>query len=443
MKRMGIAKRVVLCTVGGFLATQMAQAELPEWLEPRQFGWFTPSVYLNLAAGVSSADHVERLAVGHHDPTRKEGTVQGLELGVSMRANDYVEGFATYNLHYGDEEEWEGEWEEAFLKLANLPGGFELRGGRLLARFGTQNAVHLHSWDFVDMPLVAGLFLGEDGIGIDGGDITWSYRDMTMTYGIVAGFGEFVSHDHDHDHGHHSHDDHRHHRAVARNGSHGHSHGHDHHDHGHSHDHGHDHAHGWEDTVAYGRLFGIYQPHDFVSWTAGFSMAIGDNEDHETRGVYGLDLTYAWRERGLEPGGRALRWTTELMLLSEKEGDEHDDHGHGHHRSVARNGSHGHSHDHSHGHHDDHHDRETRFGMFTQAIYSWNAKWDTGLRLEYVEGGDHGHDRYRVSPVATYRAFGAPGVALRLQYNYDDFDHNTEHTVWAQLGLAWGGPEVR
>ena len=397
----------------------MVRAELPEWLEPRTFGWFTPSVYLNVAAGISSADHVEGLAVGHHDPTRKEGTVQGLELGVSMRANEYVEGFATYTLHYGYEEEWEGEWEEAFLKLANLPGGFELRGGRMLARFGTQNAVHLHSWDFVDMPLVSALLLGEDGIGIDGGDVTWSYRDLTMTYGIVAGFGEFVAHDHEHGHG-------------------------DHDDHGHSHD---DDVHGWEDTVAYGRLFGIYQPNDFVSWTAGFSMAIGDNEDHETRGVYGLDLTYAWRELGFDHGGRALRWTTELMLLSDKEGDhDHDDHGHSdhghHHRSLARNGGH-HSHDHHDHHHGDHHDRETRIGLFTQAIYSWNANWDTGLRLEFVEGADHGHDRYRVSPVATYRPFGAPGVAMRVQYNYDDFDHNSEHTVWAQLGLAWGGPEVR
>jgi len=408
-------KRLVLLSVGGLLVGQFARAELPAWLEPRQFGWFTPSVYLNLAAGVSSADHVERLAVGHHDPTRKEGTVQGLELGVSMRANEYVQGFATYNLHYGYEEEWEGEWEEAFLKLANLPGGFELRGGRMLARYGTQNAVHLHSWDFIDIPLVAGLFLGEDGIVIDGGDVTWSLRDRTMTYGVVAGFGTFVSHDHDHDHGHDN----------------------DHDDHGHGHDND---VHSWNDTIAYGRLFGVYQPHDFVSWTAGFSMAIGDNEDHETRGVYGLDLTYAWRERGFEPGGRGLRWTTELMLLSDKEGDDHHgddhhDHGHGHH--------HDHGHHHHHDHDGDHHGRETRMGLFTQVIYSWNEKLDTGLRLEYVEGGDHGHDRYRVSPVATYRPFGGPGVALRLQYNYDDIDHHTEHTVWAQLGLAWGGPEVR
>jgi hypothetical protein len=112
-------KRDVLKQVAGIsvvlaLGVQGVWAELPEWLEPQQFGWFTPSVYLSLAAGASTADHVEDLALGHHDPTRKEGTVQGLELGMSMRAHKHLEGFATYNLHYGAGEEWEGEWEEAF-----------------------------------------------------------------------------------------------------------------------------------------------------------------------------------------------------------------------------------------------------------------------------------------------------------------------------------------
>ncbi len=423
-------KRIVLASAVFLFGSQVARGELPEGLTPRQFGWFTPSVYLNAAAGVSSADHVEDLAVGHHDPTRKEGTVQGLELGMSMRAHRHLEGFATYTLHYGYEEEWEGEWEEAFLKLANLPGGFEVRGGRMLARYGAQNATHMHSWDFVDMPLAAGLLLGEDGIAIDGGDITWSLRDRTMTYGIVAGFGAFLSHDHghgdDHDDDHDDHDDHGHHD--------------DHDDHGH-----HGHAHGWDDTIAYGRLFGIYQPHDFVNWTVGLSAAMGDNEDHETRGVYGLDLTYAWRERGLEPGGRALRWTTELLVKSEKAAheEEHHEDDHEPRRVFARSAGHdAHAHD-DHGHGGAHLERETEVGLYTQLIYSWNEKVDTGLRLEYVEGGAHGHDRYRVSPVATYRPFGAPGVALRLQYNYDDFDHDSEHTLWAQLGLAWGGPEVR
>jgi hypothetical protein len=298
------------------------------------------------------------------------------------------------------------------LKLANLPGGFEVRGGRMLARYGAKNATHLHSWDFVDAPLVTSAFLGDGGLAIDGGDVTWAYRGRGLTYGLVGGFGAVVAHDHGHSDAHDDdvHDDDAHDDDA-----------HDEHD-GHA-------AHGWEDGVAYGRWFGIYQPHDFAQWTAGLSLATGENEDHETRRVYGLDLTYQWRERGLAPGGRALRWTTELLVKSEKaaheEDEDHDDHGPGEDHGGV------------------HLERETDIGLYTQMIYSWHEKLDTGLRLEYVAGGEHGDDRYRVSPVATYRPLGAPGVAVRLQYNYDDFDHDKEHTVWAQLGLAWGGAEVR
>ena len=33
---------------------------------------------------------------------------------------------------------------------------------------------------------------------------------------------------------------------------------------------------------------------------------------------------------------------------------------------------------------------------------------------------------------------------LRGQYNYDHSnDFGSEHSVWGQIGLNWGGPEVR
>lgn len=67
--------------------------------------WGSPSVHFSGAAGRSSADHVEDLAVGHHDPTRTDGSVQGLELGASLRTGAWLEGLATYTLHYGATEE--------------------------------------------------------------------------------------------------------------------------------------------------------------------------------------------------------------------------------------------------------------------------------------------------------------------------------------------------
>ncbi len=392
-------------------------AEGDDWPTRPTVGWFTPGLYFNGAVGASSAEHVEDLAVAHHDPTRADGTVQGLELGVSMRAHKHLEGFATYTLHYGAEEEWEGEWEEMFLKLADLPGGFEIRGGRMLARFGAQNATHLHSWDFVDMPLAAGMLLGEDGLGLDGGDLMWAHRDRELSYGVILGYGEVRTHDHGHE--------------ADQDADHEAEHNADPAD---EDDHDHDDVHGWEDMVGYGRAFAIYQPHDFIQWTVGSSAALGDNEEAETRGVYGIDLTYQWREHGWEPGGRAVRWTTEVFVTSEKAG--HAEHGAEEH---AEDGHEEGMHDHT----ADSLERETEFGAYTQALYSWNDRFESGLRFGYVEGGDHGNDRYRVSPVATYRPLGTPAVALRVQYNYDEWEQDSEHTVWAQLGLAWGGAEVR
>ncbi len=371
-----------------------------DYARAAEFGWLSPSVHFNGAVGVSSADHVEDLAVGHHDPTRADGTLQGLELGASLRVNDYLQGFATYALHYGAEREWEGEWEEAFLKWANLPGGFELRGGRMLGRFGVNNTTHMHGWDFVDMPLATGLLLGEDGLVLDGGDVTWTCRFGTLTAGMVAGYGKAVTHDH----------------------------GHGDHDGDHDDDHAEDdahHGHGWEDEVGYGRLFGVYQPNDFNRWSVGLSGAFGDNEDHRTRAVYGLDATYLWRENGLQSGGRALRWTTEALLMHQSHRDVHHEHDHDDHDA------------------DEHPADDTLFGLYSQAVWTWNEKLDTGLRIGYVEGEGDREDRVRVSPAVTYRPLGSSAVQLRLQYNYDDLKTTTEHTAWAQLGLSWGGPEVR
>ncbi len=102
----------------------------PAWLAP-SIGPFSPSVHVNAAISESSGKS-EELQLGYHDPTREQGTIQSIEVGLSLRY-EMLEGFATYNFGYGADEEWSDELEEAFLKLCDLPGGFELRGGRKCA----------------------------------------------------------------------------------------------------------------------------------------------------------------------------------------------------------------------------------------------------------------------------------------------------------------------
>jgi len=83
------------------------------------------------------------------DPREDGWTIQGFEFGSSLRLNDWFEAFGNFHLYYDNEaEEWNHKFEEWFGKIKNLPGGFELRGGRYLNRFGFQNSTHLHGWDF-------------------------------------------------------------------------------------------------------------------------------------------------------------------------------------------------------------------------------------------------------------------------------------------------------
>jgi hypothetical protein len=400
----------------------------PAWLAP-SVGPFTPSIHLNAAIGDSSGD-VEELAVGHHDPTREDGSVQGLELGLSLRQNQ-LEGFATYVLHYGAEEEWEGEWEEAFLKLRDLPGGFEVRGGRMLGRFGSVNATHLHAWNFVDMPLAVGRLLGEHGLWYEGGDVTWLSQGVANTFGITMGYGEAVAHAHDHgdehaeeEHEHHDHDE-----------EHAKEEGHEHHDH----------SLGFGDDVFSARAFAQLRADDYRLHEPGVSIAVGDAADERQIIVYGLDYTYTWREKGLEPGGRAFVWKTELFYRDIDKGFHHEEEEHGHEEEHA-----GHDHDHEHHTEDEVHGHALsgggEFGFFSQGVYTLNNRLDVGARFDFVEGNDDldTQERYRISPMVTTYLDPYRRAALRAQYNYDKLkDDGDEHTFWLQLALNWGGAEVR
>lgn len=420
----GVVWLGVLSAGRGVLASE------PEWLAPT-FGPLSPSLHLNTAVGDSSGN-VEELAAGHHDPTREDGTVQGLELGVSLRLEN-LEGFATYNLSYGAAEEWQSKWEEAFLKLPNLPGGLELRGGRMLTRFGHQNPLHLHSWPFVDMPLALARFLGEDGLNSDGGDVTWIHRGIGNLIGFTVGGGEVQAHAHAH-----AHDDHdeEHHDEHEEN----------HDDHDDEHDH-----HGevaFADEIVTGRLFGEYRRDDFNAYAVGASFAMGDDEEGRQLTVAGLDLQYTWRENGLEPGGRAFVWITELLIRDIEKIAAHEDHAEDHHEEE---------HDE---HAEDHHDEEEEehaheeellpggedYGLYSQVVYTPMQQVDVGVRAGYVselEDLDL-NERFRVSPALTVYLDPWRRTSLRLQYNLDKLSGSREeHTAWLQFGATWGGAEVR
>jgi hypothetical protein len=255
------------------------------------------------------------------------------------------------------------------------------------------------------MPLVIGRFLGDDGLIIDGGDITGLLPvGDALTFGAVFGYGERpdfgCSHGDDTD-GH----THAHHAGVA------------------------------DDDIYTGRIFSRYTPTDFFEYTLGLSGISGQySSDSLDSYVLGADFSVEWRENGFEPGGQRINWTTEVLYRSfDAEVEMHDEHGED-------------------DEHEEHHQEEgvkdnfSETGFYTSLLYSYNTHLDTHLRLGWVEGVSdlNQEKRTRLSPAITWWFSEGHSLYVRLQYNYDNISGETdEHSLWLQLGVSLGSAEVR
>ena len=409
------------------------------------FATLRPAFYFNGVAGDSTVSDPGELEVGAHDPYRNGLSLQGLEFSADLQIGEYFGGEAIYNL-FEDEENnsLDGEFEEIYATL-DLEG-FYARGGRYLNAFGFQNQTHIHGWDFVDLPLAYGRFLGDHGLRTDGASALF---EIPSRWGanLALSFGEAVSHDHshgdDHSHGHEDHEEE----------------GHDHDEHkeeGHAHGAGEDLL--FDGTFATTRLLIPWNQDDFNRWRTHLSLGVGDNAYGEPTFVYATGIAYEWLENGYEPGGARLRASLELFGRSWTASDgggghdhhhgddhdsaheeyEHDEHSHAEHEEEE----HGHNEHGEDEHSDDHQDEysSSDFGFLAEAIYSPTYAWDFGGRLGYVSGDSKADldERWRLSPVVTWWANESRTVSLRLQYNLDFLPSSEEQSVWLQLGLAWG-----
>ena len=368
--------------------------------------WLAFSIHARAVAGVTTGDYDE-LALHAHDPNQ-DVTLQGLELGVNLNLNEYIQGFAAVNTFLDTDDELDAEWEEGFLKLANLPGGFEVRGGRYLNRFGTQNNVHLHGWSFVDSDVLVPSFLGDEGLVTEGGELTWLFERDQYLSAISASFGNAVTHDH-------------------------HGHGHDEEEDDDDED-DHEHGHGGEDALFSDEVFTVrwlnrWNQNDFHQHEVGFNYAEGDNDYGRDTTIWSGDYTYQWRERGLEEGGRSLRVVAEAFYRDVEWMDEHED--------DIETGS------------TDH------WGASLAAIFGFCEDVEAGIRIGWLEGaeglvdGDEEvfgvEERWRYSAMVTqYFDIGSDTSGLaRLQFNYDDLPEGDEQSIVFQIGFDWGGPEIR
>jgi hypothetical protein len=362
-----------------------------------------PALHLHGVGGASSVAPAT-LASGGHDPNREAFSAQAIEPGLSLRTK-YLEGFTNYIFFQDAAGDWQDEWEEAFAKLVNLPGGFELKGGQYLPRYGALNDKHLHAWDFVDSETVLSQFLGEHGLLLQGAELSWTLpfnADPVFVSIASLGYGNALAHEHEHHHG------------------------------GEETPHEGDEA-TLADDIVTARLMGRYRFDDFHSITSGLSWAGGTNGFGRDTQVLDVDAEYLWRENGLEAGGRALRLRGEILWRDVDAYSEHDEDADGTIDVSAGDeifsGNY----------------REA--GCYAHAIYTWNNHLDTGLRLGWVEGlTDFGQDeRFRISPSISYWFDAERRLGLRTQYNYDHFSGgDDEHSVWFQLNIALGSTqEVR
>jgi hypothetical protein len=369
-------------------------------------GVLFPHIHFQAAYGRTSFEELHEFAAGHHDPFSDGWTVQGVELGLSGRFSDHVEGFATWHGFWdsASPHSFDSEFEEYFLKLKNLPGGLEVRGGQYLNRFGLHNATHLHAWDWVDNYLVSGRMLGDDGLTSRGGEVTWRLP-VKWSSTLSASFGSVLTEVHEHE----THDDHDDEPLYEAEGA------------------------MFADQVTSILWTNSWNLNDFHQFRGGLSAAWGDNTWGRTTQVYGAHVQYEWRENGLEPGGDYLRWRTEVLYRDAEvrsghlPGEDHEEDEPG--ESLPGTLS--------------------DWGLYSSVAWGKALRrgvLESALRYEYLSG-EHGAGlpaRHRISPGLTWYLDSVRTGFVRFQANFDDVaDHGHEESVWLSFGLNLGGAEVR
>ena len=331
------------------------------------------------ALAYSSDKHLDQIEVGDHDPMQRGFNARNIELALDGAVDPYFEGFANIVFLLDNDNQTEVEVEEAFMQTTSLPFNLQLKGGQFFASFGRINPTHPHTWDFVDYPIVAGRFLGPDGLRGVGAQISWivpvpwysqlllgvqngrggtgfSFRnpgdngiffDRQTTDREIRGLEDFV--------------------WIPR----------------------------WENSVDLSSTQVVL---------AGVSGAFGSNETGATSRtqIYGADLLYKWKSANAEGGFPFVKWQTEFMYRRFEAGRGVDES-----FPVAET----------------FHD----WGLYSQVLWGFKKGWVAGIRGDYYDAQDSRftddidrQSRSRISANLTW--YPTEFSKIRLQYNHDFLD---------------------
>ena len=426
-----------------------------------------------LYAGFSTEndESISTLQGGGHDPKTRGFTLGQAELSLSGVVDPYFTAEAhILSLVSSVSGESTFEVEEAFLTTAGLPLGLQLEVGYLLTEFGIINPQHPHVWDWLDMPVANSRMFGGDGMRQGGFRVSWllntpwfSQIHVGMQNANGVTMASFLGGELAHAHG----------GDEQGHGDEGDEHGADEHADEDEQDNGHDNdmrlaeENDHEDEVHMADVQGheieggagiggrpiiaqdVRKLKDFVylmRWENAFDLSdeltavfgisslLGPNSSGPAGStwLYGFDMKWRWQPANSFRGYPFMTWQTEYMrrryeaAATSMDVTLED----GHTETVTFP-----------------EDTLEDWGMYTQVLYGPVINLAVGMRFEYANGRglgyNHGgrdgdpfrNERYRVSPLVSWRT--SEFVRLRLQYNYDHATHLEEyaHTVW--LGFEW------
>lgn len=356
------------------------------------------------AVGASTEPDVEALQLGGHDPNQRGFSLQNVETTLTGVVDPYFRAQANLIFQLDSGNETVFEVEEAFAETTALPWNLQVKGGQFLSDFGRLNATHPHSWDFVDLPLVNGRFLGGDGMRNPGARVSWLaptpfYSELFLT--VQDSQGE-TAHSFRSDHegdpyfG----------RPTAAGT-----------------------VRSFSDMLFIPRYAASFDLTDTQTLLAGASAAFGPNSTGggaDTQ-IYGMDLYWKWKPVSHHGGFPFVTWQTEAMLrrfeLAEFAGDPN---------IPALPG-----------------ETLEDYGFYSQVAWGFRKGWVAAVRGDYVAPIDEAQyeailgldadraSRWRLSPNLTY--YPSEFSKVRLQYNFDRRNgFGNDHSVWLQFEFLLG-----
>ncbi|MBM3834662.1 MAG: hypothetical protein FJ403_15595 [Verrucomicrobia bacterium] len=384
--------------------------------------------YLNLsfdalvAAGTSTADDIQSLQLGGHDPNQRGFTVQNLETTLDGKVDPYFRGQANIILQIDPEGETALEAEEAYLETLSLPWNLQVRAGHFFTEFGRLNPTHPHLWDFVDQPLINGRLFGADGLRNPGARLSWLvptpfYSELFLA--VQNSQGETSQSFRN------SHEDEPYLGRLHDTGR----------------------VRSVNDVLFAPRYAASFNLSDSQTLLMGASAAFGPNgsgRDADTQ-IYGVDLFWKWKPVNHHGGFPFVSWQSEAMLRRFKadafdwdldgdsalnpDGSEQDLNGDGIPDLLPN-------------------EILSDYGFYSQLAYGFRKGWVAGLRGDWVSSDAARYERlfgrdadraqrWRVAPNLTW--YPSEFSKIRLQYNFDRRRSiGDDHSVWLQLEFLLG-----